>query len=609
MTGATTPARPPPPTPLVSALVPTYNAEAFLDRTLRALAAQTYPNLEVLVADDASTDGTVEVVRRCARERDDVTIIEREANLGWLRNTNDLMDRAHGELMFFAFHDDLLEPTYVEHLVAALGNAPDAVLAFSDMTVTETSGDRRVHTFRRLEGTSSAARRGWIMAAKPVDWWVPNRGVFRATAFREVGGIHRNAAGEFSADWPWLLHLSLLGPFVRVPEVLCHKFYTGASISRRWAWTPEQQEALHRAALDEVSGSSAPRTTRAAALTSLHLRGLRRRLRRGAARRLPGVRRALLHRVDLARERARPLVDGARRAGVGPDPDRRRSAGDRAAIGDVRRAMHLPPEPPRPRRNGEVWAVGLVRNAADALPAALDHLDRQGVDRLLVVDNLSEDGTWEELASRAQAGRILAGRDTLAVDQRGHKVSHLARWAWRRGADWVVPFDTDELWFGPDDDLATTLRGADADVLTARVHSVLPTVDGAWAVETAPRPGQVRVAFRASSSVTVANGPGELESHPWPGAPREVLRVLHVPWRTFEQFDRELVDVAAGRRRATLVSPLGPGGMALTAEERHDLWLALLRGEAVEGLDRGPTVDLDPGQVARARSWRDLGLG
>ncbi len=99
--------------PRVTALVPTYNGAAFIRRTLDSLAAQTWPDLEILVGDDRSTDATLEVVRRFAEEHPNTRIVDREANLGWLRNSNDLMERATGELQFFAFHDDVVAPTYV----------------------------------------------------------------------------------------------------------------------------------------------------------------------------------------------------------------------------------------------------------------------------------------------------------------------------------------------------------------------------------------------------------------------------------------------------------------------------------------------------------------
>lgn len=277
--------------PLVSALVPTYNGASFIGRTLDSLAAQTWPRLEVLVADDCSTDDTLTVVRRFADEHPDVTVIERTSNLGWLRNTNDLMDRARGELMFFAFHDDVVDPTYVEKLAGALRDRPEAALAFSDLELTEVDGTRTTRAFDDLEGRSSRLARGLDMARRPENWWLPNRGVFRAEAFRRVGGIHPNEAGEYTADWPWLLHLALIGPFVRVPEVLCHKYFQKTSLSKNWPDGPGERRALQRAGRAEVWMSPLPVTHKAvldAAMRDLHrLPGPVRRAARLAARLLP----------------------------------------------------------------------------------------------------------------------------------------------------------------------------------------------------------------------------------------------------------------------------------------------------------------------------------
>ncbi|HEX6953974.1 MAG TPA: glycosyltransferase [Agromyces sp.] len=242
-------------TPLVTALVPTYNGAEFIMRTLDSLAAQTWPRLEILIGDDRSTDDTLEVVRRFAEQRDDTRILERDANLGWLRNSNDLMADARGELMFFAFHDDVVAPTYVEKLVEALRRRPQAVLAFSDMEVHELDGRTHRHAFDELEGLATPVARGRVMVRRPGDWWVPNRGLFRASGFAEVGGIRPNELGEYSADWTWLLGLSLVGEFVRVPEMLCTKYYMSGSLSKRWPHDSTQVLALQRAGIAEIGRS------------------------------------------------------------------------------------------------------------------------------------------------------------------------------------------------------------------------------------------------------------------------------------------------------------------------------------------------------------------
>lgn len=242
--------------PLVTALVPTYNGAAFITRTLDSLASQTWPELEILVGDDRSTDGTLVIVREFAARHPHTRVLERTENLGWLRNSNDLMAHARGELIFFAFHDDVVAPTYVERLVGALRDRPDAVLSFSDMEVHEVDGASARHDFRSLEGVRSALRRGLVMIRRPDNWWVPNRGLFRASAFHRVGGIHPNDQGEYSADWTWLLHLALLGEFVRVPDLLCAKYYKQGSISKQWPHDAVQVAALRRAGVAEIRRSS-----------------------------------------------------------------------------------------------------------------------------------------------------------------------------------------------------------------------------------------------------------------------------------------------------------------------------------------------------------------
>jgi glycosyltransferase involved in cell wall biosynthesis len=258
--------------PLVTAVVPCYNAAEFIARTFDSLAAQTWPNLEILIGDDASTDDTYRHCEAFAEGRQNVRLVRREENLGWLRNTNDLMSRAAGELMFFAFHDDVVAPTYVERLADTLIHNPRAVLAFTDLEVTELDGSTEHWSFERLNGMRNPLVRGIVMAQRTNGWWVPNRGLFRSWAFERIGGIKPNEAGEYSADWTWLLHMSLLGEFVQVPEVLCHKHYKKGSISKAWPHDPGQRAALTRAGAREIRDSRLGVVSKAALVAYLKLR-------------------------------------------------------------------------------------------------------------------------------------------------------------------------------------------------------------------------------------------------------------------------------------------------------------------------------------------------
>ena len=274
--------------PKVTALVPCYKSAGFVGRTLDCLAAQTWPNLEILIGEDHSPDDTLAVVRAFAAGRSNVRVLERETNLGWLRNSNDLMARATGELMFFAFHDDLYASDYVGKLAAALRRNPQAIMAFSDVELTELDGTRRRWNYTALDGVTGSFGRAMVMGRRGPHWAVPNRGLFRAEAFRRIGGIKPNDYGEYSADWTWLLHMALLGDFVRVPEVLCEKFYKPGSISRQWSKTREQNAALRRAGVRVARESELPAHQRLLLMASIRwspqLRSIRKTLRRAQGR-------------------------------------------------------------------------------------------------------------------------------------------------------------------------------------------------------------------------------------------------------------------------------------------------------------------------------------
>jgi glycosyltransferase involved in cell wall biosynthesis len=241
--------------PRVLALIPTWKAAAFLDRTLDTLAAQTCRGLGFLVSDDASPDDTAALAERRSAADSRFRVIRQPRNLGWVGNVNALLREAEGraDYLLFAFQDDLPEPTYVEKCVAALEADPSAVMAFSDIRLVRQDGTVEERSYTRLEGIADPIERARRVARLEGSWWIPNRGVFRASAGREIGGLRRHRAGEFSADWPWLLEMSLLGKFLRVPERLLTKFYLPDSLSRTWRFGARQWAAVAASAMRAVS--------------------------------------------------------------------------------------------------------------------------------------------------------------------------------------------------------------------------------------------------------------------------------------------------------------------------------------------------------------------
>lgn len=215
-------------------MIPAYNSEHTIRGMLDSLDRQTYPNLDVLISDDCSTDATARICREFATSRPNVKLVEQNRNLGWVGNSNFLLGAADGDFAFFAFHDDELAPTYVERLVSALMLHPEALVAFSDIIVSKEGRSPVELSFDRLTGLTRAVDRGRVMIAGSENWWIPFRGLVRTSAIRQVGPLRRHMYGERNSDWFWLLGLSLRGPFVRVPEGLYTKHKRPEGVAARW---------------------------------------------------------------------------------------------------------------------------------------------------------------------------------------------------------------------------------------------------------------------------------------------------------------------------------------------------------------------------------------
>ncbi len=105
--------------PLISVVVPAYNAEPFIERTLRSALHQSYTNIEVIVVNDGSTDNTKAIVEKVAAADDRVRVLS-IPNGGVAKARNTGIENAAGEFVAFLDADDLWHPSKIELQVAAL---------------------------------------------------------------------------------------------------------------------------------------------------------------------------------------------------------------------------------------------------------------------------------------------------------------------------------------------------------------------------------------------------------------------------------------------------------------------------------------------------------
>ena len=123
--------RPTGPRPRVSIGCPVYNGERFLAFAVESLLAQTFHDFELLLVDNASTDGTAEICRRYAATDARVKYFRNERNVGVYRNCNRAFELSRGEYFKLAAADDLCDPELVARCVDVLDRDRAVVAAYS----------------------------------------------------------------------------------------------------------------------------------------------------------------------------------------------------------------------------------------------------------------------------------------------------------------------------------------------------------------------------------------------------------------------------------------------------------------------------------------------
>ncbi len=108
--------------PRVSVCIPVYNRAGLVRETLQSVLAQDYPRLEILVQDNASDDGTAEVLAELAGAHPQIAVQRNPELIGMVPNYNRVVARAQGELVLILSSDDLLEPGFLRVCVEALHN-------------------------------------------------------------------------------------------------------------------------------------------------------------------------------------------------------------------------------------------------------------------------------------------------------------------------------------------------------------------------------------------------------------------------------------------------------------------------------------------------------
>jgi glycosyltransferase involved in cell wall biosynthesis len=203
--------------PVVTVGLPVYNGGEYLEEALEGLLAQTYPDFELIVSDNASTDRTAEICARYAERDPRVHYLRQPTNVGAVPNHNALVAIARGRYFKWVGHDDVYEPELLARCVEALDAHPEAVLANVWDGVVDADGHRVAVPYPLDAANRSAHRR--LRSLLREDGGNDVYGMIRTDALRRI-----HPMGSFlHSDRAFVAELILQAPFHHVEEVLYYR--------------------------------------------------------------------------------------------------------------------------------------------------------------------------------------------------------------------------------------------------------------------------------------------------------------------------------------------------------------------------------------------------
>ncbi|MGH9959496.1 MAG: glycosyltransferase family 2 protein, partial [Pyrinomonadaceae bacterium] len=120
--------------------MPVYNGENYIAEAIDSLLKQTFEDFELIIADNASIDGTEEICRSYARRDTRVRYVRNKTNIGAAKNCNLLVKISSGEYFKWAAHDDICAPDYLSRCVGILDRDPSVVLCHTQTAYVDDDG-------------------------------------------------------------------------------------------------------------------------------------------------------------------------------------------------------------------------------------------------------------------------------------------------------------------------------------------------------------------------------------------------------------------------------------------------------------------------------------
>ncbi|MGL5115816.1 MAG: glycosyltransferase family 2 protein [Beijerinckiaceae bacterium] len=195
--------------PRLSVGMPVYNGAKTLEAAIRSVLDQDMPELEIIISDNVSTDGTPDICRRLMESDSRIRYVRQEKPLSPTDNFRFVLSQATAPFFMWAAHDDTRDPDFARRMIEALDAAPGAVLAFGDLEEVRNG----VATPHALDFVTTGMGDSQRLRANAWRQLHHLYGVWRTDALRKLDWKHV----DWWHDTPLMMAGSLLGDFIHVP--------------------------------------------------------------------------------------------------------------------------------------------------------------------------------------------------------------------------------------------------------------------------------------------------------------------------------------------------------------------------------------------------------
>jgi glycosyltransferase involved in cell wall biosynthesis len=177
--------------PLFSIAIPTYNRRELLKTAITSALNQTYANIEIVVLNNASTDGTTDWLMSLNADGHKLKIINRKNNIGAISNIKDIINHISGKYLVVLSDDDSLEPEFATEAVNDLEGNADATIWYckcNTIFLDDSSLNRATRSSPHIENGIRFAE-DYLRINRDV-WWVAT--VYKTKILRDIGGFVGN---------------------------------------------------------------------------------------------------------------------------------------------------------------------------------------------------------------------------------------------------------------------------------------------------------------------------------------------------------------------------------------------------------------------------------